>query len=104
MKNPQTSYVNNSSATTHGTDGALTRRESIGASVLRSGLLGLGAKPLIAECTVQVCGAVSETTGETCDRCPRSPLATLAERTTHERQRHFPRRLLRLSPLDRSRS
>src|SRR6266403_1935395 len=49
MKNRQTSQVRNGSATTRGVDGALTRRELIGASVLGAGLLGSGATPLIAQ-------------------------------------------------------
>src|SRR6266446_1268014 len=48
MKNRQTSQVGNGSATTRGVDGALTRRELIGASVLGAGLLGSGATPLKA--------------------------------------------------------
>ena len=49
MKNQQTSHVRNGSATTRGADGALTRRELIGASVPGAGLLGSGVTPLIAE-------------------------------------------------------
>jgi hypothetical protein len=49
MKNRQTSHVTNGSATTRGADGALTRRELMGASVLGVGLLGAGATPLAAQ-------------------------------------------------------
>ena len=49
MKNRQTSQVRNGSATTRRADGALTRRELIGASLLGAGMLGSGATPLIAE-------------------------------------------------------
>src|SRR4029077_15913516 len=49
MKNRQTSHVTNGSATTRGADGALTRRELMGASVLGVGLLGAGATPLEAQ-------------------------------------------------------
>src|SRR5438876_442223 len=49
MKNRLTSHVGKGAATTRGADGTLTRRELIGASVLRAGLLGSGVTPLIAE-------------------------------------------------------
>src|SRR6266481_5107987 len=49
MKNRQSSDVNNGSATTRGLDGALTRRELLGASALGAGLLASGATPLMAD-------------------------------------------------------
>ena len=49
MKNRTISYVRNGSAMTRGVDGALTRRELMGASVLGVGLLGSGATPLMAQ-------------------------------------------------------
>jgi L-fuconolactonase len=50
MKNRQTSHVINGSPTLGGAEGALTRRELMGASVLgAAALLGTGATPLTAE-------------------------------------------------------
>src|SRR5882762_2526613 len=49
MKNRQTSHVSSGSATTREAEGALTRRELVGASVLGAGLLGVSAKPLMAQ-------------------------------------------------------
>jgi L-fuconolactonase len=48
MKNRQSSHINNGSATTRGTDGALTRRKLIGGSVLGAAL-GAGTLPLTAQ-------------------------------------------------------
>src|SRR6266849_2621464 len=48
MKNRQTSQVRNGSATARGADGALTRRQLMGASVLGAGVLGAGATSLKA--------------------------------------------------------
>src|SRR5713226_4450035 len=48
MKNRQTSQVRNGSATACGADGALTRRQLMGASVLGAGVLGAGATSLKA--------------------------------------------------------
>src|SRR6266852_5000811 len=48
MKNRETSHVSNGPAATRRADGALTRRELMGASVLGAALLGSGAKPLMA--------------------------------------------------------
>src|SRR6266852_3614309 len=48
MKNRQTSQVRNGSATARGADGALTRRQLMGASVLGAGVLGTGATSLKA--------------------------------------------------------
>src|SRR5258705_5557502 len=49
MKNRQSTHVGNDSPATGGADGALTRRDLIGASVLGAGLLGSSATPLIAQ-------------------------------------------------------
>lgn len=49
MKNRQSSLISNGSATTRGTDGALTRRKLIGGSVLGAAALGAGAVPLMAQ-------------------------------------------------------
>src|SRR5713226_4145667 len=51
MKNAQRSHASEGSATTHGVDGALTRRELMGGSVLGAALLGADAPPLMAQTT-----------------------------------------------------
>jgi L-fuconolactonase len=49
MKNRQSSHVSNDSPATRVADGALTRRELMGASVLGAGMLGAGATSLNAQ-------------------------------------------------------
>src|SRR5258707_611334 len=49
MKNPKNSHAFDGPATTHGADGALTRRELMGGSALGAALLGAGAPPLVAQ-------------------------------------------------------
>src|SRR6266849_1113324 len=49
MKNRQSSHVSNDSPATRVADGALTRRELMGASVLGAGMLGASATPLVAQ-------------------------------------------------------
>jgi L-fuconolactonase len=61
MKNRQTSQVCN--GTTRGVDGALTRRELIGASALGAGLLGAGATPLLAQSSESKGGAAARRQG-----------------------------------------
>ncbi len=49
MRDRGISHVNKASATTGGANGAMTRRELMGASVLGAGLLGAAATPLAAD-------------------------------------------------------
>jgi L-fuconolactonase len=49
MKNRQSSHVSNGSAATRGADGALTRRELMGGSVLGAAAIGAGTLPLMAQ-------------------------------------------------------
>src|SRR5260370_39251279 len=51
MKNQQNSHTNNGSAMTRRANGALTRRELMGASLLGAGLAGTAATPLKAAST-----------------------------------------------------
>src|SRR5260221_725535 len=61
MKNQQDSHVSNGSAMTSGTEGALTRRELMGASVLgAAALLGTSATPLTAENTETMAAAARQ--------------------------------------------